>query len=1551
VVSIGSGATFNFGNNSAAVVKGIQDYSGGGGTVTSTNTRALTVNGSGTYSFSGNVTGATAEFKVGLGGSGKQILSGSNSYGGLTTITTGILNIRNDNALGTTNSGIIVASGSTLQLEGGINVGNEAMTFNGTGAALQNGVLVNVSGANSYGGQLTMGSSVTTAISSDSGTLNLTNTGAIVNANNRTLLLTGSGNGSLAGALAGAGNIAKNGMGTWTLTGANTYSSATAISAGSLQLGNGGSTGSLAANSTITGSGNLTINRNNAVVQGTDFSSTALTGATSFTQAGTGTTTLNRANTHTGGTTITGGGLKQVIANTLGHSTLNVVTINGGALDVNGLAAAAGALAGTGGIITNSSGTKSTITLGNLSSTYSGNIVSSAGLIDMIKNLSGTQTFSSTNINLSTLQIQAGIVTNTGTMNLAALTMDTGTTTGRYVNAGTGTLNISGIAGLGGTSAAKTNIFENMVGGVVNITNNQLQIGNGLAALNLVTNSGTFSNKFAISIGQNASATGINQLALGAGTLTTTERIFVGNAAGLSGTNILSVDSGATLTNGQSGDRRLIMGFAGSQYNVFTNNGNSTMLGAEMGVGSSNNANTMEIQGGNATFTTVTMGSTNVAAVNNTNTINLSGGILSVTQFLAGSQSSGRSTNLINFNGGTLRAASNANATFLGSGIARVTLNSGGGTIDSSTNAISIASAIEGVGALRKAGSGTLTLSSANTYTGGTVITEGGLTLGNANALGAATNALTINDGILNLSGNSVSLGSLAGTGGTVSNSISGTATITAGGNNASTTYSGAIRNGTGTIALTKNGTGITTLTGANTYSGTTTISAGSLQLGNGGSAGSLAANSTIANNGNLTINRNNAVVQGADFSSAAITGTGSFTQAGTGTTTLNAANTYTGATAINGGQLIINGTNTASAVAVNNTGTLGGSGSVGAVTVANGGTINPGNSPGTLTVASSIWNDGGNYNWQLYNATGAAGVGYDTISSTGELNLTSLIAGGFNINLWTIDSLSSTSGSATNFNDNGSYNWILGTFGTITGFNADRFNINTSAANGAGGFINSFMTGGFKISTNGSGQLLLTYQGASPVWTGGSGNLSTIGTTNGSALVFTGPGGNVTNNQVSSLSSMTFSNGAGAITFSGNAVTNGSGGIVNNSAVTQTVSLALSLGTNQSFNAASGNLAISGNVTNNGNTLTLAGASDTTVIGNITGTGGLTKVDGGTATLSGNNTYSGTTTVNGGTLTANNYTALGSGANLIVNSNSTVALGSYNATVGAVNLNSGNISGSGTLTGTSYNVSSGTIAPTLAGAGVTLTKTGAGTVTLNAAQSYTGKTTVSGGTLALGVGASLASTNINLGTLAGQGTLDVTALGTSGITIGVGQTLAGYGTVKGNTTIASGGTLAPGTSPGILTFTEDLILSEGSTSIFEVAGLGGAGASNGFDQALVSGDLTYGGHLRININGSYNEAGAFGGNIFQFGLGRNTGNFTSVKYSFDGTSYYDLTYYNASNTWQVWDDAFLTQGDNGYIGFNMNTGYLTVVPEPASWALFVGGVSTVLIFRRRRNS
>ncbi|MEI6377601.1 MAG: PEP-CTERM sorting domain-containing protein, partial [bacterium] len=204
----------------------------------------------------------------------------------------------------------------------------------------------------------------------------------------------------------------------------------------------------------------------------------------------------------------------------------------------------------------------------------------------------------------------------------------------------------------------------------------------------------------------------------------------------------------------------------------------------------------------------------------------------------------------------------------------------------------------------------------------------------------------------------------------------------------------------------------------------------------------------------------------------------------------------------------------------------------------------------------------------------------------------------------------------------------------------------------------------------------------------------------------------------------------------------------------------------------------------------------------------------------------------------------------------------------------------------------------------------------------------------------------INLGTSGGQGTLTATG----GITIRSGQTLAGYGTVEGNTTIASGATLAPGNSPGIINIAGDLTLKSGSTSIFEVVGSGIAGAA--FDQVSVTGVLTYGGVLNLAIAGNYSATAPFKGLLFDIQSGSQTGAFSQVQYKLNTGVWKDLYYYSDINTWQMWDNtAIANLADNGYVGINLNTGVLTVVPEPSTWALVVGGVSTLVILRRRKRS
>ena len=214
------------------------------------------------------------------------------------------------------------------------------------------------------------------------------------------------------------------------------------------------------------------------------------------------------------------------------------------------------------------------------------------------------------------------------------------------------------------------------------------------------------------------------------------------------------------------------------------------------------------------------------------------------------------------------------------------------------SDAYAYSGVISGTGSLTKQGAGTFTISGANTYTGATTISVGTLQLSTANERISNSSALTVAGGAtFDLAGFSETVGSLAGAG-TVSSSAAGTPTLTAGGDNTSTTFSGIMQNGSATsVDLTKNGTGTLTLTGANTYTGTTTISAGTLSIGDGGTTGLVAGN--ITNDATLIFNRSNSLTF-----SGVISGIGAVTKQGNGTLTLTGANSYTGETSISAGTL-----------------------------------------------------------------------------------------------------------------------------------------------------------------------------------------------------------------------------------------------------------------------------------------------------------------------------------------------------------------------------------------------------------------------------------------------------------------------------------------------------------------------------------------------------------------------------------------------------------------------------------------------------------------------
>ena len=168
---------------------------------------------------------------------------------------------------------------------------------------------------------------------------------------------------------------------------------------------------------------------------------------------------------------------------------------------------------------------------------------------------------------------------------------------------------------------------------------------------------------------------------------------------------------------------------------------------------------------------------------------------------------------------------------------------------------ISGSGSVAGVAGLAKSGTGTLTLSLANAFSGGTTIAGGSLVLGNSLALQNST--LNYDNLGGSLSFGSLTAATLGGLSGAQSlsllNDSSASVSLTLGGTGASTTYSGAL-SGTGG-SLTKAGTGTLTLSGNNSYSGNTTVSSGILQLNGGGGINGGAANVSASSSAQLIVN------------------------------------------------------------------------------------------------------------------------------------------------------------------------------------------------------------------------------------------------------------------------------------------------------------------------------------------------------------------------------------------------------------------------------------------------------------------------------------------------------------------------------------------------------------------------------------------------------------------------------------------------------------------------------------------------------------------------
>ena len=209
-----------------------------------------------------------------------------------------------------------------------------------------------------------------------------------------------------------------------------------------------------------------------------------------------------------------------------------------------------------------------------------------------------------------------------------------------------------------------------------------------------------------------------------------------------------------------------------------------------------------------------------------------------------------------------------------------------------------ITSKISGSGGLAENGSGVVTLTSSNTYAGNTTINAGVLVAGVTNALPTTTN-LIMNSGYLGLNANvTQTVASLSGAGSGIGMSPNGILIVN---QSTNTEFDGDLYDGndfgqpSDVAQLIKQGTGNLTLTGTNVYGGGTTISGGTLQIGTGGSLGSIYGN--ILDNAQLTYKLNS-----SSTVSGLISGSGALTQAGSSTLVFTANNTYTGGTTISTG-------------------------------------------------------------------------------------------------------------------------------------------------------------------------------------------------------------------------------------------------------------------------------------------------------------------------------------------------------------------------------------------------------------------------------------------------------------------------------------------------------------------------------------------------------------------------------------------------------------------------------------------------------------------------
>ena len=973
----------------------------------------------------------------------------------------------------------------------------------------------------------------------------------------------------------------------------------------------------------------LSLGNNNA---DTTYSGVLSGAVSALTKIGTGTTTLTGTNTYDGGTTVTAGTLALGHATDTLLDT-GAVNVNGGTLDIGTNTDTVGAITLTSGNIAGTSGVLTGASYDLQSGTVSAIL---GGAVALTKTTAGTVTLSGVNTYTGATTVSAGTLNVTGTLDSAVTVADGATLSGEGSTNGLLTLG-DGTGAMGPGDGAiitvdtgtepgaftSVDLTSNIMGGthVVNFTGTSA-VGDitiltyGIGAGTFMGNTTDFTVGTGLTTGGHAGAGTFNNIAGTAITLTTgfadntwtgtTDTVWEIGGAKVNwdntldtvwqdGDNAIFEDDGAPVVSNFTPT----LGTNISANNVtFTNTANAFTVGASA-------AEILTVNGtltaNNTAAVTISAGLTGGASglqIDGTGDLTISGVISGSNGLTKNGTGTTTLTTAPTYTGTTTTSAGTLE--FEDAAIATATSFTHsittGATVEYDTAGSNRSDPtslhINGGGTFKKSGGGQLSLVSGGSVwdldSGGLVHVTGGV----FNFGGATPGIWTSNMGDMEIDGgatfegrsteifiNALDGAGILGIGGKASTGTGVALTIGAAGGGG--TFSGVIKNttdyGTGYVGapfnIEKINGGTQILSGNNTYTGTTTISGGTLQIGDGGANGSLGTGNTI-NNAALIFN-----TSGDHTYAGAISGTGTLDHNGAGTTTLSGNNDYTGVTSVNAGTLEIGGTNTSTI----DVGTGAGSG-------ANLG--GEGSTSGTLTFKETTHS-------LNIDASTAAALG---TTGSGVLDISALSVGGF-----TVNSTGTGIGAVTVLNYGGVFTGAL-----------DRFAVGTGASgHGTGSFTNT----GSAITID-LGFVDNTWTGATSVWDIGStanwSNAKDSVWQDGDNAIFQDTG--VTNFAPTLASNIIANN----VTFTNTVNTYNvfTGGGSN----TLTIN-----GTLDASNTVDVNLfGINGGT----NGLVITGAGDLAIGAmGAANTNGLTKNGSGTTTLTGAQAYTGTTTVNEGTL------------------------------------------------------------------------------------------------------------------------------------------------------------------------------------------------------------------------------------------------------------------------------------------------------------------------------